>query len=72
MSAEKVRAAILEWRGISYGALVRETFAVVDKTPSISTRTNESAAKTVRKPTTPFRNSYKPQRKAKREARPLA
>jgi hypothetical protein len=67
MSAENERAAVREGRGKSYGELVRDTFAAVDQSPDLSTRTKVGQPAKKRTASAPYQNSYKPQKKAKRQ-----
>jgi hypothetical protein len=74
MSAENERAAVQQASGRSYGEMVRETFAAVDREPRLFTRTmtgqpdgDEVYSPVLGLPRRPYQNTYKPQRKAKRK-----
>lgn len=67
MSAENERAAVRIGRGASYGELVRETFASVDLIPGLSTRTKVGQPAAEPRTSAPYKNTYAPQKKAKRK-----
>jgi len=73
MSAENERAAVQQASGRSYGEMVRETFAAVDREPAVHKDHDRTAGRdevyspVLGLPRRPYQNTYKPQRKAKRK-----